>query len=55
MDMRNEELPAGKLFCVRRPNGKYYRVFSKAQLDRLIESGQVQEDDTVQFITSITF
>lgn len=55
MDRRNEVLSAGQLFCVRKPDGSYYRVFSKEQLNRFLSSGKIEEDDIVQIISSITF
>ena len=55
MPKRNEMLETGKLYCIRKPDGKYYRVFSKSQLNRMIAAGKVEEDDMVQIIRSITF
>lgn len=55
MDRRNDVLSTGQLYCVKKPDGKYYRVFSKAQLTRFIDSGKITDDDVVQIITSITF
>jgi len=55
MDRRNEALNPGQLFSVKKPDGKYYRVFSKEQLNRFISSGKITEDDIVQITRSITF
>jgi hypothetical protein len=46
-DRRNEELTPNTVYCVYKPNGKHYRVYSKTTLDRLIEQGEITDDHRV--------
>lgn len=46
-DRRNVPLTPSTIYCVYKPDGKHYRVYSKTTLDRLIEQGEVTEDHRV--------
>ena len=52
MDRRNEKIRADQAYWIRQENGKGYSVYSKRQLDKLIESGKIKDTDTVQIRVS---
>lgn len=47
MPRRNDPLTANTVYCITKPDGKHYRVYSKQMLDKLIERGDVTEEHKV--------
>jgi hypothetical protein len=46
-DRRTDQLTPNTVYCVYKPDGKNYRVYSKMMLDRLIERGEITEEHRV--------
>lgn len=55
MDRRNEEIKPGTVYYVQRPSGKYFRVYSKEQIDRMVDRGDITDEDFVGFMVSNSF
>ena len=47
MPKRNTKLTANTVYHVTKPDGKHYRVYSKATLDKRIEEGVITDQDKV--------
>lgn len=53
MDRRNEKIRADQAYWIRPENSsKGYSVYSKRQLDKLIEEGKITDNDRVQIRVS---
>lgn len=48
MPRRNEILNSNQAFWIKQENGKGYTVWSKRQLDKLLEEGVIGPNDLVQ-------
>jgi len=48
MPKRNEKLKSRQAFWVKMPNGKGYTVYSEKTLQKMLENGEIGENDLVQ-------
>jgi hypothetical protein len=48
MPRRNDKIKADQAYWIRQDNGKGYTVWSKEQLQKLLDNGTIKDTDLVQ-------